>query len=84
MEAMTGIQRGKKQCEIAEIILKAADDGIFLNVTEVHEMLSWNNAYGTLRKTLKVFEDRKLIVKERAGMCVLIKPTASLYHWFRK
>jgi len=83
VDAVTGIMRTKKQSEIAGIILKAADQGMFLNVTEIHEMLSWQNAYGSLRKTLTSFEDRKLIVKERAGMSVLIKPTADLYHWFR-
>jgi hypothetical protein len=83
VEAVTLILRTKKQREIADIILRAADQGTFLNVTEIYEMLSWNNAYGSLRKTIKSFEDRNLVVKERAGMCVLIKPTQALYDWFR-
>jgi hypothetical protein len=80
---MSKIRRGEKHREIAEVILKATDEGRFLSVSEVHSSLSYECAYGSLRKIIKLFEDRSWITKERAGMCVLIKPNAALYHWFR-
>lgn len=80
---MSRIRRGDKHREIAGIILKAADDGQFLSIIEIHDSLSYNCAYGSLRKIIKTFEDRKWITKERAGMSVLIKPNSLLYQWFR-
>ena len=70
--------------EIAGIILKAADRGEFLSVSEIHGRLSYSCAYGSLRKNLKLFEDREWIAKERAGKSVLIKPTTALYQHFRR
>ncbi len=80
---MSRVRRGEKHSEIAGIILKAADEGRFLTVTEVHASLSYACAYGSLRKILKTFEERKWITKERAGLSVLIKPNPLLYQWFR-
>lgn len=77
------MMRTKKYCQIAEIIMKAADEGEFLTQIEVWRRLPYTCAYGSLRKNLDVFEDRKLIMRERAGMVVLIKPMLLLYHWFR-
>ncbi|QIG75606.1 hypothetical protein EVC20_035 [Rhizobium phage RHph_Y2_17_1] len=80
---MAMIRRGGKHREIAGIILKAADEGRFLTVTEIHESLSYGCAYGSLRKIIKLFEERDWVTKERAGMSVLIKPNMLLYRWFR-
>jgi hypothetical protein len=77
------MRRAPKQTQIAEVILSAADRGEYLNVTQIHAGLPYKCAYGSLRKTLKVFEDRNLITKVRTGMCVTIKPNLTLYHWFR-
>lgn len=77
------IRRGEKHAEIAGIILTAADEGKFLTVTEIHESLSYGCAYGSLRKIIKLFEEREWITKERAGMSVLVKPNKLLYEWFR-
>ncbi|OCP21911.1 hypothetical protein BC361_25420 [Ensifer sp. LC54] len=77
------IRRGEKHAEIAGIILTAADDGKFLTLTEIHENLSYGCAYGSLRKIIKLFEERNWITKERAGMSVLVKPNKLLYEWFR-
>jgi hypothetical protein len=80
---MSKIRRGDKHREIAGIILTAADDGEFLSVLEIHGKLSYECAYGSLRKIIKLFEERKWITKERAGMSVLVKPNLLLYQWFR-
>lgn len=76
-------RRGEKHRKIANVILTAADEGRFLTVSEIHAGLPYTCAYGSLRKNLDAFEEKKWIEKERAGMSVLIKPTPSLYHWFR-
>lgn len=80
---MSSIRRGKKHREIAGLILAAADEGRFLTVSEIHAGLSYPCAYGSLRKIIKLFEDRNWVTKERAGMSVLIKPNPLLYQWFR-
>ncbi len=80
---MSKIKRGPKHREIAGIILSAADEGRFLTVIEIHRRLSYACAYGSLRKIIGLFEQRKWITKERAGMSVLIKPNIQLYQWFR-
>ena len=77
------VRGGEKHTEIARIILTAADGGRYLTVSEVHGQLSYGCAYGSLRKILKLFEDREWITKERAGMSVLIKPNLELYARFR-
>ncbi|QIG69067.1 hypothetical protein EVB77_033 [Rhizobium phage RHph_N1_10] len=80
---MAKIRRGEKHKQIAGIILQAADEGRFLTVSEIHAGLPYACAYGSLRKIIKLFEEREWVTKERAGMSVLIKPNLLLYQWFR-
>jgi hypothetical protein len=80
---MAKIRRGKKQAQIAQVILQAADSGEYLTVSQIWDALPYKCAYGTLRKMLKVFEDRKMIEKERTGMSVTVKPMLLLYQWYR-
>lgn len=77
------VRKDGKYAEIAKIIMTAADAGEYLTIKEIHEKLSYECAYGSLRKNLDALEAKKMILRERAGMSVLIKPMLLLYQWFR-
>lgn len=78
------IRRGERHTQIAETILKAADAGEFLTQIEVWERLPYKCAYGTLRKMIDTLEDRKMVMRERSGRFVVIKPMLLLYQWYRR
>lgn len=75
-------RRTDKQQIIMKVLFDAAAAGEFLNVKQIHARLPYRCAYGSLRRSLEHLEKHGAIVKERAGMCVLIKPTQLGYGWF--
>lgn len=75
--------RTKKQRIIMDIVLKAADQGKFVNIVTLHEQLPYVCKYGSLRRSVDFLTDQEFLVKERAGMSVLLVPTKSAYDWFR-
>lgn len=79
---MSKPRRTEKQKIVMKIILDAAQRGEFLNVTEIHAALPYVCHYGSLRGTLDFLESHGVIVKERAGMSRLVKPTSLAYAWF--
>lgn len=74
--------RTKKQRIVMGIILREAGQGHFRTISELHAMLPYTCHYGSFRCTLDALEAHGSIVKERAGMSVLIKPTHEGYGWF--
>ncbi|RWI35413.1 hypothetical protein [Mesorhizobium sp.] len=74
--------RTKKQRIIMELIFKAAGEGCFLNIRTLHERLPYSCAYGSLRRSIEHLEANKFLVKERAGLSVLLVPTKLAYDWF--
>lgn len=77
------IYRTKKQRMIVETILKAADEGRFLNHKELHAVLPYTCSYGSLRTSLKFLVGHGVLEKERTGLSVVLKPTARAYSLFR-
>lgn len=75
-------KRTDKQRIIMKVIFDAAGQGEFLNVRQIHARLPYTCAYGSLRRSLEHLEKHGAIVKERSGMCVLVKPTQIGYAWF--
>jgi hypothetical protein len=75
--------RTKKQREIVEMILRAADSGSFLTIKEIHAGLSYTCAYGSLRTSLKFLVGKGILERRKAGSQTLLIPTAEAYAWFR-
>jgi hypothetical protein len=74
--------RTKKQRIIMAILLRTVGAGEFMNVTQLHAALPYKCAYGSLRMSVDALEANGFIVKERAGMSILLVPTKSAYDWF--
>lgn len=78
------ILRTEKQQIIMDLILKAADEGRFYNVTELHQALPYTCAYGSLRTSLRFLRRHGMIVNEKAGNFNLLRPTSKAYSFFRR
>ena len=65
------------------IILKAADDGRFLDTTELWQALPYQCDYGSLRTSLRFLLSGGMIERERVGRKIVSKPTAAAYFQFR-
>lgn len=76
--------RTKKQREIMQIILAAADQGEFLNVKQIHSRVSYTCAYGSIRTSMRFLVKAGVLARERAGTSSLMKPTLKAYELFRR
>lgn len=74
--------RTRKQRIIVGLILRAAGEGRFHTITELHALLPYECHYGSFRRSIEFLESHQIIVKERAGRSLLIKPTTEAYGWF--
>ncbi|RWN25295.1 MAG: hypothetical protein EOR96_34505 [Mesorhizobium sp.] len=66
-----------------KIVLEAADQGRFLTQPEIHALLPYTCAYGSLRTSIKFLDRAGVIVRHRSGIVCTIKPTAKAYILFR-
>lgn len=76
-------KRTEKQRELMGLILRAAGDGKFLSVKELHEATSYGASYGAIRISLRFLEKQEMIEKQRSGQSTLLVPTERAYDWYR-
>jgi hypothetical protein len=76
-------RRTDKQKEIMGLILRAAGEGRFMTVTEIHEAITYDCTYGAIRVSLRFLEGQDMIAKQRDGRVCRIVPTQRGYDWFR-
>jgi Fe2+ or Zn2+ uptake regulation protein len=76
-------RRTEKQKELMGLILKAAGEGKFLTVTELHAQISYPASYGAVRISLNFLEGQGMIEKTKQGQHTLLVPTDRGYDWFR-
>lgn len=75
--------RTKNQIEIMGIILKAAGEGRFLNVGEIHAQITYGSSYGALRTSMRGLVKENMLVRQKDGTATLMIPTERGYDWFR-
>lgn len=72
----------QKQRQIMAVVMREAGAGRFLSVKELHALLPYACHYGSFRMSINHLVDHGMIVRERAGRCVLLKPTVEAYACF--
>lgn len=75
--------RSKNQREIMGIILKAAGEGRFLSMQEVHAEITYGSSYGAVRTSLRFLIDGEMLTTQQSGRFKQLVPTQKGYDWFR-
>lgn len=85
MAALKLPRRTEKQREIMGIVLREAGAGRFLNVTELHDLLSYKAeaSYGAIRISLRFLEKQGMLHRKREGRETKLVPTPRAYDWFK-
>jgi Fe2+ or Zn2+ uptake regulation protein len=79
-----GFRSTRKQREIIDIILKAADGGEILSIRDIHERISYTCSFPAVVCSLTFLERHGFVVKERgAKNRTYLKPTLLAYQRFR-
>lgn len=76
-------RRTKKQIELMGHILKAANDGEFLNITRLHKLVSYECSYGAIRISVRFLIKQGMIERQPDGGSNLLVPTEQAYIWYR-
>lgn len=76
------VRQTRKQRQIMSVIFRAAGEGMFLNIRELHARLPYTCHYGSLRRSIEFLERDGVLVKESAGRSTLLKPTQYAYALF--
>ena len=75
--------RTAHQRALMGIILKEMTAGVLLNVTEVHNKITYGGTYAAVRKTLATLVEQGMLVRQRRDMGNVLIPTQKGYDWFR-
>ena len=76
-------RRTEKQRQIMQLVLKGADDGCFLTISELHKLLPYTCDYGSLRTSLRFLEKGGSLLRERVGAFTILRPTPDAYARYR-
>ena len=66
-------------------ILAQAGEGVFLTISELHKrtLAPLGVSMDACRNSLKLLEQKHMLVKEKIGRNIILKPTLLGYDWFR-
>ena len=79
-------KRTEHQREIMGLVIKAANDGVFIKQSELQAMLSYGTevTYGAIRFSLRLLEEKGMLERVKiAGNNRNLVPTLRGYDWFR-
>lgn len=65
------------------LILRAAGEGRYLTIKDLHSLVSYEASYGAIRISVRFLVKQGMLEKRRAGLFTELVPTERGYDWFR-
>ena len=72
-----------KQRELMGHIMRAANAGAFLNITQLHKLVSYECSYGAIRISVRFLIKKEVLHRMTEGNESKLVPTSLAYTWFR-
>lgn len=76
-------RRTEKQKILMGLILRAAGEGRFMTLKELHALIPYKASYGAVRLSTDFLVRQGMLVKTAAGRFVHLVPTHAAFDWYR-
>lgn len=76
------LKKSPEQRELVRLVLAAVNEGKFLTVGELSDMISYAGGYGSIRTSIRRLETHGIFVRVREGHSVFVKPTLKAFQEF--
>lgn len=76
-------RRTEKQKILMGLILRAAGEGRYMTLKELHALIPYEATYGAVRISTNFLERQGMLVKTAAGRFVHLVPTEAAFDWYR-
>ena len=73
----------EKKTKLMNLILSLADEGEFLQITDLHKQCPYDCDYGSFRRMIDRLEKDGVIIRERAGLGKIVRPKLRAYDFYR-
>jgi hypothetical protein len=76
-------RRTEKQKILMGLILRAASEGRYMTLKDLHALIPYKATYGAVRISTNFLERQGMLVKTAAGRFVHLVPTEAAFDWYR-